>query len=220
MCQRVLIAMAFASRPASDRRRADHRARRHHAGPHHRTDRRDAAATTDGVDLHHPRSAARGADLRRHRGALCRPAGRIRSGAARVRRAGASLYALPAAGQSADERAAPRASMRCRSACPALERAEPSLAAPSRRAVRARRTIARASCRPSSRSRSAHVAACLHSGSTAGIVAARSGGERDRACRHAAARPCDGLSKTFVTHRGLFGESAVAAVKNVSFDAA
>ncbi len=45
MCQRVLIAMAFASKSeARDRRRANHRARRHHPGAHHAADRRDAGA--------------------------------------------------------------------------------------------------------------------------------------------------------------------------------
>jgi peptide/nickel transport system ATP-binding protein len=61
-----------------------------------------------------------------------------------------------------------------------------------------------------------HVAACIHDGSTAGIVApdpaateiARSG---------VPLLEIDSLSKTFATHRGLFRRSAFAAVKNVSF---
>ncbi len=61
-----------------------------------------------------------------------------------------------------------------------------------------------------------HLAACIRSGTTTEITAPPAAPHEDTD----AGRPLltvEGLSKTFVTHRGLFGKSAFAAVKNVSF---
>jgi peptide/nickel transport system ATP-binding protein len=62
----------------------------------------------------------------------------------------------------------------------------------------------------------AHVAACIHSGSTAGIVAPDPAASKI-ARADTPLLTVEGLSKTFVTHRGLFRRSTLVAVKNVSF---
>ncbi len=61
-----------------------------------------------------------------------------------------------------------------------------------------------------------HLVACLHAGSTSGIVAPDPA-PIETACADLPLLAVEGLSKTFVTHHGLFRRSAFAAVKNVSF---
>ena len=81
MCQRVLIAMAFAERPAAGgRRRADHRARRHDPGAIVQliAEQQRNAATALLFITHDLRLAS--PSLRRDPRALCRPHGRARPG--------------------------------------------------------------------------------------------------------------------------------------------
>ena len=91
------------------RRRADDRARRHHAPADLAADRRHAAPARHCGRFHHPRPAPGRATVRRGDRDVCRPRGGKRPGARRAVDARASLYALPAARQSADERGTARA---------------------------------------------------------------------------------------------------------------
>jgi peptide/nickel transport system ATP-binding protein len=61
-----------------------------------------------------------------------------------------------------------------------------------------------------------HLAACIRSATTADITAPPAAPHEDTDTG-TPLLVAEGLSKTFVTHRGLFGKSAFAAVKDVSF---
>ena len=109
MCQRVLIAMAFASRPrllvADEPTTAldvTIQARIVKLIAEMQTARRDVS------DFHHSRFEACCSNLRRDPGALCGTAGRTRAGTRVVFLSGASLYPLPATRQPEHERRAPR----------------------------------------------------------------------------------------------------------------
>ena len=91
------------------RRRADDRARRHHAPADLAPDRRYAAPARHRGRLHHARPAPGRATVRRGDRDVRRPRGGKRPGARRAVDARASLHALPAARESADERGAARA---------------------------------------------------------------------------------------------------------------
>jgi peptide/nickel transport system ATP-binding protein len=61
-----------------------------------------------------------------------------------------------------------------------------------------------------------HFAACIRSETTA-TIAAPAAAPHEEASAGTPLLSVEGLSKTFVTHRGLFGRSSFAAVKNVGF---